>query len=98
MLLYDAVTVQWPDWGELALVRAGDGVGLGAGARAVRAVQLVTISRCAWASDICPAQTFSRSVSSTVSFGLGEAPGSGQRLRGSFVAPPSSSGTKWSYS
>src|ERR1035437_2103788 len=60
--------------------------------------QLVTISCCACARVICPSHTFWRSSFSTVSLGFGDAPGSGQRLRGSFVAPPSSSGTKWSYS
>src|ERR1035437_8545488 len=56
--------------------------------------QLVTISCCACARVICPSHTFWRSSFSTVSLGFGDAPGSGQRLRGSFGAPPSSSGTK----
>ena len=45
--VYGAVTVQWPDGGELVLVDVRDGVELGAGARATSAVQLLTISRCA---------------------------------------------------
>ena len=76
---------------------AGGALGGGDEGWASRA-QFVTISRCAWASVISPSHTFWRSSFSTASLGFGDAPSSGQRLRGSFVAPPSSSGTKWSYS
>src|ERR1035441_4614844 len=60
--------------------------------------QFVTIWCCAAARVICPSHTFWRRSFSTVSLGFGDAPGSGHRLRGSFVAPRSSGGTKWSYS
>ena len=62
---------------------AGGPLGVGDEERWASRTQLVTISCCAWARLICPSHTFWRSSFSTVSLGFGEAPGSGQRLRGS---------------
>jgi hypothetical protein len=61
-------------------------------------VQSVAMASCAVSSGTLPSQTSSCSLDSTPSFGFGDAPGSIHRLRGSFRSPPSSSGTRWSYS
>jgi hypothetical protein len=61
-------------------------------------VQSVAIRCCASASGIDPAQTRRCSSFSTLSFGFGDVPGSGQRFRWSLEAPPSSSEIRWSSS
>src|SRR6201993_1624435 len=61
-------------------------------------VQSVAMASCAAASGTLPSQTSSCSLDSMPSFGFGDAPGSIHRLRGSLGSPPTSSGTRWSYS